>query len=786
MRNQRIKLALTLLFAGGAVYWASYRFTLRPDRSPAPAELLSPGHSAQTDFAEVSPAVMRKFLEIEAQQNELDATVWAKELLAEKYEQVFVRLWDELRANPEPFRVLSSFSFGELGLPTASATNQHDGGVKLTQFKTGGQKLTAEGWRQLLANLGQQGWRLEQTEWRQPQFDLGDDGSARSIIAFKANALLPESHAAASLKGTLRVAWDKLADANSAPFPRWIEVTEMELTERHGPPAFQPAISKVIEPETNAVFIDPVILQDLNGDGLSEIILGAKNRVFWNRGEGRFEPRKLCPQHTPLLNAGVVADFDGDGQADFLAIDKDGLLLFAGDAQGQFDQPGQRGWSAPEPLLNPFVVTAGDLEGDGDLDVWFGQYKLPYVAGQMPTPYYDANDGFPAFLLVNEGGGRFTDQTAEAGLGPKRFRRTYSASFVDVDEDGDSDLLVVSDFAGVDLYRNDGRGRFTDVTTEMFEETHLFGMSHTFGDYDLDGRLDVMVIGMDSVVAQRLDYLKLGREQYPAYQQMRPAMAYGNRMYLARGTSFRQAPFNDQVARTGWSWGSTSLDFDNDGDLDIYLANGHKSRASAKDYETQFWTHDIYLATSEHDPARDVFFRAVGTKRYGAGESYGGYAKNPLLLNEGGQRFLDVAYFMGVALEADCRNVVADDLDGDGKLDLLVTTYLVWPENQQALHLFRNNFNEAGNWIGFRLRETKPGFSPVGAKLTLTTAAGRQLRWLVTGDSYRAQHATTAHFGLGALTNVERVEIRWPNGKMQRLVAPAINRYHEVRPEAGL
>ncbi|MBI2926154.1 MAG: CRTAC1 family protein [Verrucomicrobia bacterium] len=785
MRNQRIKLALTLLFAAGAVYWACYRFTSRPGRPPVPSQLLSSGPSAQTDLAEVSPAVMRKFLELEAQQNELDATVWAKELLAERHEQVFIRLWDELRTSPAPFRVLADFPFGQLGLPTASATNQHDAGVKLTRFNTGGQKLTPDGWRQLLANLGQQGWRLEQSEWRQPQFDLGGDGSARSVIAFKANALIPGSRTAASLKGTLRVTWDKLADANSAPFPRWLEVTELELAERHGPPAFQAAISTAIEPETNSVFIDPLILQDLNGDGLSEVILGSKNRVFWNRGEGRFEPRKLCPRHTGLLNAGVVADFNGDGHADFLAIDKDGLLLFAGDAQGRFDQPGQRGWSAPEPLLNPFVVTAGDVDGDGDLDVWFGQYKLPYVAGQMPTPYYDANDGFPAFLLVNEGRGRFTDQTEQAGLAPKRFRRTYSASFVDVDEDGDPDLIVVSDFAGVDLYRNDGRGRFTDVTRDSFEETHLFGMSHTFGDYDLDGRLDVMVIGMDSVVAQRLDSLKLGREQFPAYQQMRPAMAYGNRMYLARGAAFRQATFNDQVARTGWSWGSTSFDFDNDGDLDLYLANGHKSRASAKDYETQFWTHDIYLATSEHDPARDVFFRAVGTKRYGAGESYGGYAKNALFLNEGGRRFLDVAYFMGVALEEDCRNAVADDLDGDGKLDLLVTTYLVWPENQQALHLFRNDFNEAGHWIGFRLRESQSGFSPVGAKLTLTTTAGQQHRWLVTGDSYRAQHATTAHFGLGTLTNVESVAIRWPNGKTQRLVAPAINRYHEVRPEAA-
>mgnify|MGYP003336824970 CR=1 FL=1 len=74
-----------------------------------------------------------------------------------------------------------------------------------------------------------------------------------------------------------------------------------------------------------------------------------------------------------------------------------------------------------------------------------GQYKLPYVAGQMPTPYYDANDGFPGYLLRNDGHGNFTDATAASGLASKRFRRSYSASFVDLDEDGDVDLVVVSD-----------------------------------------------------------------------------------------------------------------------------------------------------------------------------------------------------------------------------------------------------------------------------------------------------------------------------------------------------
>jgi hypothetical protein len=785
MRNRNLKLLLALLFVAGAIYWANERFRSPTGAGPQVRREPEPAREGAFNPSEVDPAVMRKFIQLEATQTQLDQTVWAKERLAEQYEQVFIRLWDELRQAEDPFAVLGKFPFGDLRLAERESTEDHAWGIKLTRFGKVGPLLNVERWREWLASRTSAGWRVAQTEWRQREFDLQDGGSTRSLVEFKANVVLPEDRRAVSLKGNLRVQWDRRPEPGATPFPRRIEVAELEALERKGPPAFQAAVSRVIEPEPNTVFIDPLILYDLDGDGLSEVILGTKNVVFWNRGDGRFERRKLCTQHSDLIAAAVVADFNGDGHADFLAIDERGLLLFAGDRQGQFDQPGQRGWTAREPLLNPFIVTAGDIDGDGDLDAWFGQYKLPYVAGQMPTPYYDANDGFPAFLLVNEGAGKFRDATEQAGLAAKRFRRTYSASFADLDEDGDLDLIVVNDFAGVDLYHNDGRGRFTDVTRAALAEAHLFGMAHTFGDYDVDGRMDVFVIGMDSVVGQRLDYLKLGRPQFPEHQRLRPAMAYGNRLYLARDGGVRQAPFNDQVARTGWSWGATSFDFDNDGDVDCYIANGHKSRATAKDYELQFWMHDIYVASSKHDPVLDVYFRAVGRRLYGEGHSYGGFAKNALFLNEGGRRFLDVGHLMGVALEEDCRNAVADDLDGDGKLDLLVTTYLVWPEAQQALHLFRNDFADAGNWIGFRLRETKPGFSPAGAKLTLTTGAGKQVRWLVTGDGYRSQHSATAHFGLGAVTNVESAEVRWPNGKTQRLVAPAINRYHAVASEAG-
>ena len=122
----------------------------------------------------------------------------------------------------------------------------------------------------------------------------------------------------------------------------------------------------------------------------------------------------------------------------------------------------------------------------------------------------------------------------------------------------------------------------------------------------------------------------------------------------------------------------------------------------------------------------------------------------------------------------DCRSVLSDDLDADGKPDLCV-------ETPHALLWLRNRLSTPHHWIGVRLQEEK-GSSPLGAQITVTTSAGRQVAAVVTGDSYRSQHSLQKHFGLGTSERVETLEVRWTNGKVQRLSGPAVDRYHAVTP----
>jgi hypothetical protein len=478
----------------------------------------------------------------------------------------------------------------------------------------------------------------------------------------------------------------------------------------------------------------------------------------------------------------VIADFDGDGWADFLCAKPEGLILFKGSAQGTFDEPGRLVWSAQPPLKYVQFLTCADIDNDGDLDVFIGQYKSPYFHGQMPTPYYDANDGDPAYLLVNDGKGNFTDATANSGLADKRWRRSYSGSFVQLDSDQGFSLIVVSDFAGIDLYRNDGHGHFSDATRATIPDAMGFGMAHTFADFNQDGRPDFLMIGMDSPTVDRLEHLALWRPGASEDHSIRSRLACGNRLLLAQAKGgFEQTQLNNSISRSGWSWGCAAFDFDNDGYPDVYIANGHESRATVHDYDPEFWLHDIFVGGSTNDRVSDLYFQSKFTRTRGRGQSYGGYEQNRFYLNLAAKSFLEAGHLMGVALPQDCRNVVADDLDGDGRMDLLVTTFEVWPEAKQTLHVYRNNLGDTGNWIGFRFRENGGGKSLPGTRVTVHHGEHVATSQLVTGDSYRCQSPNTLHFGLGQSSKVDSVEIVWPNGSHTRIESPSINEYHVVK-----
>jgi hypothetical protein len=347
-----------------------------------------------------------------------------------------------------------------------------------------------------------------------------------------------------------------------------------------------------------------------------------------------------------------------------------------------------------------------------------------------------------------------------------------------LDEDRDLDLIVVADFAGLDVYLNEGE-KFREATAELVSDWHGFGMSHAFGDFDNDGRTDLYMVGMSSTTARRLDGLGAARPQRADYTRMRAPMAYGNRLLLHRDGKFVQSQWAGSAARTGWSWGCAARDFDLDGDTDIYVANGHLSGSSAKDYCTKFWCHDLYTGASQPNAEIDSFFKQnLGTK-LGREFSWNGFEHNALLMNEAGSPFFNGAFHFGVAFEYDSRAVATGDLDADGRPDLAVVEYRT-DMMSQRLHVLRNELATDRHWIGFRFRSApeRRGPSPIGATVTVKSGNKAWVQAVVSGESFTAQHEPTAHFGLGTAQTVDLVEIHWPGGQMTRVENPPINQYH--------
>jgi len=684
---------------------------------------------------------------LEAHEARAATQYWAGELLAQAHGRVIDGLWNGLNASTSKLERLGEMKLKEIRLPKLGNAERWPHGIELARPLEGSERLDAGGWAARLESWRKEGWQLEQCEFRHNSFWKGTNGLP-SISFYQASGHLvnPAKGLRAEADGEIEVQWED-APGQGGPGIARVDASRLEARWRAGPPAFREVLLEEVAPPAGSYFIDPLIVRDLDGDGVSEFILAAKNRVYRREVDGSWASTNLCASDPGLIFTAIMGDFDGDRVTDFLTAKFDGLFLHKGTAEGKFPDAPRLVWHAQPRLKYGQVLTAGDVDGDRDLDLFLGQYKPPYDKGQMPMPYFDANDGYPSFLLLNDREGNFADGTLRAGLAGKRARRTYSASLVDLDYDGDLDLVVVSDFAGVDAYENQGNGVFRDATAKWFDDPKAFGMAHSFADFNADGLLDFLVIGMNSPVAHRLQAMGLSRPYDAADAGMRERVTFGNRLFAGRADgTFRQGKLGEKIARTGWSWGSAAADFDNDGFADVYIANGHETRASVEDYETEFWLHDIYVGNSQENALAMPYFQRKHARLRGApsNHSYGGWEKNRLLLNLGGTNFVEVAHLFGVALEADSRNVVAEDLNGDGRLDLMVTTFEVFPKVRQTLRIYQNELPEVGNAAEIVLKDVRR----VGAAFRLSgprPLAGA----IVTGDSYRSQSAPKLHIGLG-------------------------------------
>lgn len=721
---------------------------------------------------------------------ELDRTVFAQETEAQRHEQWFYRRWDEARAAKHAWSVLTDIGVSSLRLGKPGSVMPHDWGVTVTPWKASAEDpaIDQAGWAAQIAKWQADGFRVIESEWHLPKFEHLPGKPATSSVNFIVHAVNDRDQRRIVVRGRIDIVWRAASDPTGTPSPDDVTVADVMVVERTGKPAFVEVTAQAgvgVDMSGPYAFLHPVLVYDLDRDGLPDIILPSDNKLFRNRGGMRFEAEPLCSVDLEV-ETGVIADFDSDGLPDLLISDHKVLKLMRGLPGGRFADPVVAADIPPVDVGQ--CLTTADIDGDGHLDVLLSQYLEPYRDGQMPTPYFDSNDGYPLYLLHNDGRGHFTDITVGSGLEAKRHRRISVASFVDLNEDAKPDLVLTCDFAGHDLFLNDGKGHFRDVSDTLIDDRHNFGMGHCFADYDRDGHLDMYLIGMSSTTARRLTAMQAGLDKFPKHQELRPAMGYGNRMFLGQGAGkpYKAAPWKEQVNRTGWSWGGVSPDFDNNGFPDLYVTNGFVSAESCQDYCTSFWRHDIYTGSSKPNPGLNLFFKKDTDFRK---VSWNGYEHNVLFLNEAAptepgkpaeRRFLNIAHLMDVAKEYDARAVVAADLDNDGHMDLVVEERNN-RTSKRYLHIYRNEWPSAGNhWIGAHLQESPNGANIPNTLVTIMAGGVKYLSPVINGDSFLCQHPADAHAGLGATATVDWIEVRWGDGQVTRVDKPAADRWHTI------
>lgn len=319
---------------------------------------------------------------------------------------------------------------------------------------------------------------------------------------------------------------------------------------------------------------------DYDGDGLEDFYLtqpgGLPNRLFRNLGNGRFADVSAEAGLDALdgSSAALFSDIDNNGTQDLILILSIGQpLLFLNGGNGSF-RLSRMGF----PMgVKPGAVGGclGDYDVDGYLDLYVTAYLWPNAASQLPRPYYDATNGPPNVLYRNLGDGTFQDVTSTTGLNQNNDRFSHACTWGDYDQDGLPDLFVANDFGRKNLYRNQGGGRFLDVTEEAGVEDAGAGMSVALGDYDGDGLEDVYFGNMWSSAGRRVTMQRdFKRDSPDAPKDIYRRHARGNSLFRSERSRFEDVTIPSGVEMGRWAWCSDFVDFDNDGNLDIYIVNG--------------------------------------------------------------------------------------------------------------------------------------------------------------------------------------------------------------------
>ena len=464
---------------------------------------------------------------------------------------------------------------------------------------------------------------------------------------------------------------------------------------------------------------------------------GNANALYLNNGDGTFTDitRTAGVGHQGYGMGCVFADYDGDADLDLYLTNYGENVLYRNNGNATFTDVTEAAGVGCE--LWSTGAAFADIDGDTDLDLYvcnYVTYDLEQLE-QMKAESLQSGKPVPSALnphvfepqdnvfYRNNGDGTFTDTTDETGTAAVG-GRSMQAIFSDFDNDNDLDLYVANDTTTNHVYRNDGGGAFTDVSNESWAADFRGSMGLTAGDYDADGDIDLFMSHW--VDEENALYRNLFAEDADAKQIRFVDESYTS---LLAEESIKQI-----------GWGTALFDYDNDGDLDIFVTNGSTFQ--------ELRQPEVLI------PQPDLLFRNNGDETFTNVSQETGIAALPIRVG---------------------RGAAFGDYDNDGDVDIFIVN------NHAPPTLLRNEGGNRNNWVYVKLIGTGANRDAIGAKIQVKTADQTQVREIYVGESYMSANSLIAEFGVGDATQIETLQVTWQNGETQKLHNVPANQRMPVR-----
>ncbi len=544
---------------------------------------------------------------------------------------------------------------------------------------------------------------------------------------------------------------------------------------------------------------------DYDGDERPDVLVGNEGAVqLFHNVNGRYEEVSQAAglRGETRVKSAVFADLDNDGQRDLVMLrfverttDGDDLSIYRNTGGGRFVHvpdalPRTQRYDRGMPLA------VADFDNNGTLDLYLGFPGARDFTNNLNRG--NRAEGLVSQgLWLNQGGWRFRESSPDSTLARDRDVYPHATLVADFNGDHRADLLVIDDSGRVSpIYQNNGQAQFTRGNAAAGINGTGWSMGAAAGDYDGDGDIDVVTTHVDLLDGLRMAASGEGRESNPQVAE-RLAMVRrdlrGSLLYRNRGDgSFEEV---SQQAGLGWvgegAAGAEWIDYNNDGQLDLYVANGLWSggeeefsslflRAAVLGNDTGPWEpHDDITGQNplsrrvvEPNPILTVLreFRGHLDGTAGVAErpslSMAGFQRNRLFRNNGDGSFTDVGYLEGADRTEDGYVIAPADIDNDGRQDLVLRHCDPSPGLAFESVTVLRNVGATGNSLRVAARGTQNSTDGYGATVTAWVGNRRIVRE-IRGVSGAVQGEPVAFIGLGTAQRADRVEIRWPTGATQ-------------------